>query len=228
MPPRAASPLPRARGGLRGMHLGERPPVLVREHLHELAARGLPVVEHRERERAAGEAQVPLDQLAQQRLVRLARDAAAGPCPARRARARRPSAAPRSCSGSSATIDVLQRCANVPSGIVDVGDAAAHARGEVAPGRAEHDHRAAGHVLAAVVAGAFDDRRRAGIAHAEALAGDAAEVRLALDRAVHHGVADDDVLLRPWRDTPDPDRRRCARRTAPCRRSRWSRPAART
>src|ERR1700748_2882053 len=47
-----------------------------------------------------------------------------------------------------------------------------------------------------MVARAFDDGDRAGIAHGEALAGDAAEVALACDRAVHHGVADDDALFR--------------------------------
>ena len=62
------------------------------------------------------------------------------------------------------------------------------------PVLAEHDHGAAGHVFAAVVAGALDDRRGAGVAHAEALAGDAAEEHLAFDGAVEHGVADDDVL----------------------------------
>ncbi len=36
---------------------------------------------------------------------------------------------------------------------------------------------------------------RAGVAHRETLAGDAAEVGLALDRAVDHRVADDDVLV---------------------------------
>ena len=65
-----------------------------------------------------------------------------------------------------------------------VGDAAAHARGEVAAGRAEHDDDAAGHVLAAVVADALDDGARAGVAHGEALAGEAAEERPARRRAV--------------------------------------------
>ena len=37
---------------------------------------------------------------------------------------------------------------------------------------------------------------RAGIAHREALAGDAAEIAFAGDRAVEHGVADDDRFLR--------------------------------
>ena len=41
--------------------------------------------------------------------------------------------------------------------VIDVGDAAGHAGGEVAAGLAEHDDLAAGHVFAAVVADAFDD-----------------------------------------------------------------------
>ena len=45
--------------------------------------------------------------------------------------------------------------------VEDVRDAAAHAGGEVAARRPDHDHAAAGHVLAAVVADAFDDGRRA-------------------------------------------------------------------
>ena len=63
------------------------------------------------------------------------------------------------------------------------------------PGGADHHHDAAGHVFAAVVAGAFDHRDGAGIAHREALARDAAEIAFALDRAVQHGVADDDGFL---------------------------------
>ncbi len=47
-----------------------------------------------------------------------------------------------------------------------------------------------------MVAGALDDRHRAGVAHREALAGDALQIRLAGDRAIEHGIADDDVLGR--------------------------------
>src|SRR5690348_4803156 len=47
-----------------------------------------------------------------------------------------------------------------------------------------------------MVAGAFDHRDGAGIAHRKALASDAAEITFALDRAVEHGVADDDRFLR--------------------------------
>src|SRR5262249_22297278 len=55
---------------------------------------------------------------------------------------------------------------------------------------------AASHVFAAVVAGALNDCDGAGIADGEALAGDAAEVAFAVDRAVEDGVADDDRFLR--------------------------------
>lgn len=59
--------------------------------------------------------------------------------------------------------------------VEDVGDAAGHAGREVATGPTEHDGRATRHVLAAVVTDALDDRVRAGVAHAEALADDAAQ-----------------------------------------------------
>ena len=90
---------------------------------------------------------------------------------------------------------VLRHCAKLPVAIEHVRDAAAHARREVAPGLAEHDHAAAGHVLAAVIADAFDDGTRAAVAHGEPLARDAAQVRLAARRAVERHVADDDVLF---------------------------------
>ena len=80
--------------------------------------------------------------------------------------------------------------------VEDVGHTAAHAGAEVAPGAAEHDDGAAGHVLAAVVADALDDGVDAGVAHREALAREAAEEGPAQRRAVQDGVADDDVLLR--------------------------------
>src|SRR5437764_10568455 len=76
------------------------------------------------------------------------------------------------------------------------GDAARHAGGEIAPSVAEHNDNPAGHVFAAMVAGALDDRDRAGIPNREALAGDPLEIGFAGDRAVEHGVADDDVLGR--------------------------------
>ena len=80
--------------------------------------------------------------------------------------------------------------------VPDVGDAAGHAGREVAAGRAEDHGPAAGHVLAAVVADAFDHRPGAAVADAEPLGRPAAEERLAAGRAVQRDVADDDVLLR--------------------------------
>ncbi len=102
-------------GRLLRVQLGQRAPVLVREDLDELAARGVPVVEDRERPRAAGEAQVALDQLAQRAARQRGRRAAAGPCRRRRAPSPPSPARPSASTGSSATIAVLQRVANVPS-----------------------------------------------------------------------------------------------------------------
>ena len=59
----------------------------------------------------------------------------------------------------------------------------------------KHDHDAAGHVLAAVIAHAFDDGRRAAIAHREPLAGEAIDEDFARRRAVEQRIADDDVFL---------------------------------
>src|SRR5205085_4646507 len=79
--------------------------------------------------------------------------------------------------------------------IEHVGDAAAHARREVAAGAAEHHHAAAGHVFAAVIADTLGHHVRPRVADAEPLARDAADVRLAARRAVERHVADDDVVL---------------------------------
>src|SRR5207253_11375078 len=57
------------------------------------------------------------------------------------------------------------------------------------------DDQAARHVLASVVADAFDDGDRAAVAHGKSLAGDAAEESLTAGRAVERDVADQDVLL---------------------------------
>ena len=54
--------------------------------------------------------------------------------------------------------------------VEDPGQAPRHTGAEVEPSRTEHHHQASGHVFAAVVAHAFHDRQRSGIAHGEALA----------------------------------------------------------
>ena len=91
-------------------------------------------------------------------------------------------------AGIEAALEVAPR-------IKHVRDAAAHARREVAPGLAEHDHAPAGHVLAPVIADPLDDRVRAAVPHGKSLAGDAAQIRLAARRAVQRHVANDDVLF---------------------------------
>src|SRR6478609_5093106 len=53
--------------------------------------------------------------------------------------------------------------------IDDVGDAAAHSRREITSRPAENNHPAAGHVLAAVIANAFDDRDGSAVADGETL-----------------------------------------------------------
>ena len=63
------------------------------------------------------------------------------------------------------------------------------------------------HVLAAVVADAFDHRGGAGIAHREALAGHAVEEGLAAGGAVEHHVADQDILFRQEGRSRAADRR---------------------
>ena len=82
-----------------------------------------------------------------------------------------------------------------PSLVEHEGQAAAHAGGEVAAGRADDDGDAAGHVFAAVVAGPFDDGLRAAVANAETLAGPAAEKRPPAGGAIKGDVADQDVVL---------------------------------
>src|SRR5262245_36716999 len=80
--------------------------------------------------------------------------------------------------------------------VENIGDAARHAGGEISPGGPDHDDHASGHVLAAMVSGALDHGNRARVPHGKALAGDAAEIALPGNRAIEHGVAHDDRLLR--------------------------------
>jgi hypothetical protein len=79
--------------------------------------------------------------------------------------------------------------------VEDVGHSPGHPGREVAARWAEDQDGATGHVLAAVVTDALDDGGRARVAHAEPLAGDAAQEDLAGGGAVADDVAGDDVLL---------------------------------
>ena len=79
--------------------------------------------------------------------------------------------------------------------IEHVGHATRHARAEVLSGRTEDDDGSVRHVFAAVVAHALDDGGAAGVADAEALAGAAVREELTARRTIHHGVAEDAVLV---------------------------------
>ena len=74
--------------------------------------------------------------------------------------------------------------------VEDERDAARHARREVPSGPPEHDDHAARHVLAAVIAGAFDDGPHAAVAHRKPLTGHAVEIGLARGGAVQRRVPD--------------------------------------
>ena len=80
--------------------------------------------------------------------------------------------------------------------VENIGDAAAHAGGEISAAGAEHEHDAVRHVLAAVVADALDHRGRSGVANGKAFAGDSVEEGFAAGCAVEGNVADDDVFFR--------------------------------
>ena len=75
-----------------------------------------------------------------------------------------------------------------------VGDAAGHARCEVATGHPEHDDRPAGHVLATMITDTLDDGGSARVADGKALAGDTSEKGFAFGCTVENGIADDDVV----------------------------------
>ena len=101
-----------------------------------------------------------------------------------------------SSTGSSSTIGEIAALGEIAVLVEHIGDAARHAGREIAAGVADDDDDAARHIFAAVIAGALDDRDRAGVAHRETLAGDAAEIAFAGDRAIERRVADDDRFPR--------------------------------
>ena len=107
--------------------------------------------------------------------------------------------------------------------VEDVGDAAAHSGGEVSAGASDDDHRAAGHVLAGMIADAFDDGHGAAVADGESLADQAVDKHFAGRGAVKERVAGDDVFFRIEGRTGAAFARRFARPRGPCPGNRWRR-----
>src|SRR5690606_19078976 len=73
--------------------------------------------------------------------------------------------------------------------------AVGHAGAEVEAGLPEHHHPAASHVLAAMIADALDNRRRAAVANREALADLACDEECAAGRAVEDRIAGNRLWL---------------------------------
>ena len=71
-----------------------------------------------------------------------------------------------------------------------------HAGGEIAAGAAKHHDHTARHVLAAVIAGAFDDGARAAVTYGKPLPRHAIEIGFPLRGAVQRRVADQNRLFR--------------------------------
>src|SRR5271165_4387268 len=174
-------------------------PVVLRRDLYKGRDRVVPVFEEGARPRATGEQVMALEQDAQPRGIETQRVTHAVVVDARRA-------LPRPLAGVvlilgqgdgfELDLAVVAKARRAALRVPDIGDAARHAGGEIAAGITDHDDDPAGHIFAAMVAGAFDDGDGTRIAHGEAFAGYALEIRFTGDCAVEHGVADDDVLGR--------------------------------
>ena len=93
-------------------------------------------------------------------------------------------------------------------------NSAAHPRAEVSPDASEHDDGPTCHVLAAVIADSFHDRDRTAVTHGEALSSNSSEVRLPRRRAIEHGVANENRLVRnELRGTRMPDDKASSRKS---------------
>ena len=80
--------------------------------------------------------------------------------------------------------------------VKDIRNAARHSGRKVASCFSKDDHRAARHILAAVVTHALNNRRRTGIAHAKAFTCNAGDKRTAAGCAVKRNVANNHILRR--------------------------------
>src|ERR1017187_1088409 len=92
-------------------------------------------------------------------------------------------------------IEVAAFLSEIHALVENIGDAAAHASGEISATGAEHQHQPVCHVLAAVVANPLNDRGRPGIADRKTFAGDAVKEGFAAGCTIESHVADQDVLF---------------------------------
>src|SRR5207302_11302873 len=148
----------RSHGFETGLKLRERAPIFAGNDLHEMLERIGPIGQQCGSLSAAGRDLMALEQNAQPFRIIAERMAHAGIVYARRALRRRavsPRRAGRSDAFQGNAFEIALALKRA-FGVVDVSDAARHARREVAADRAEHADDAAGHIFAAMVAGALD------------------------------------------------------------------------
>src|SRR5580658_3427967 len=92
-------------------------------------------------------------------------------------------------------IEIAALFREVSALVENVSDAAAHAGCKISSAGSEHQHKTFRHVLATVIADAFDYRGRSRIANGKALAGYSVEKRFAAGCAVKCNVAYENVFL---------------------------------
>src|ERR1700675_3469675 len=85
-------------------------------------------------------------------------------------------------------VEIAALFAKIPVLVENVGYAATHAGSKISSASSEDDDQASGHVFAAMVAYAFDDRGGSGVANRKALARDSVEKCFATGRTVESHV----------------------------------------
>src|SRR5450631_1650521 len=92
-------------------------------------------------------------------------------------------------------VEVAAFLSEIHALVENISDTTAHASGKISAARTEHQHQPVCHVLAAMIANAFDDRGRSGIADRKTLAGDSVEEGFAAGCTIESNVADQDIFL---------------------------------
>src|SRR5579864_2402364 len=80
--------------------------------------------------------------------------------------------------------------------VENISDTAAHARSKISSASAQHHDETVGHVLAAVIAHAFDHGSRARVPHRKTLACHAIEKCFAAGGAIERNVANQNIFFR--------------------------------
>ena len=79
--------------------------------------------------------------------------------------------------------------------VIDIGDTATHAGGEIPSARSQHEHHSLRHVLAAMIADALHHGGRSGVANRKSFSGNSVEKGFSAGCAIERNVSDQDVLF---------------------------------